>query len=102
MDRKQNAKIDLRIDAMQLFFALVDGQYKADLRVGVLQKSKLKGDLRRYAFSYPDEGFEQAAKFKILLSITTLVPKNSDIRILIVQRIGQRPMYGIQSVKIQP
>jgi Ca-activated chloride channel homolog len=97
---KQNATIDLKIDATQLFFRFVDGQYKGSFSVLTLQPNSYEADGKRYELNYQEEGFGQAIQSKISLSITAPPPKKGNIRIIIVQ--PETNFFGVQSVQIQP
>jgi VWFA-related protein len=100
-----NTKIDLRVNAAQLFFDFFDSQYRAFLYVCILQGNNPVGKVMTYLVSYPEEGFKQAIQSNISLSITTQLPKLKNIRILIFQHESPLPpygSYGIQSVQNQP
>jgi VWFA-related protein len=100
-----NTKIDLRINAAQLFFDFFDDRYRAFLYVCVLQGSKPVGKVMTYLVSYPEEGFGRAIQSNITLSITMKPSKHKDIGILVFQHNSLVPpygSYGIQPVQKQP
>jgi hypothetical protein len=97
---KPKAKIDLQMDAAQLFFDFMDGQYRAFLYACILQKNEPADNVRYYKLSYSEEEFTRVMQSKESLFITVSPPKHGDIRILVID-----PAFasdGVQSVQIQP
>jgi VWFA-related protein len=105
LEGETSTKIDLRINAAQVFFDFFDNRYRAFLYVCILQGNKPVGKVRTYLVSYPEEGFGRAIQSNISLSITMKPSKHKDIRILIFQYDYPHPpwgSYGIQPVQYQP
>jgi hypothetical protein len=102
LEGKPVATIDLQLDAEQVFFYFMDGQYRGRLYLAILQKDKLL-NFRDYRLRFSEEEFGLAIQSKIPLSITISPPKNGDIRILVLSMLPfTTAHYSIQSIKIQP
>jgi hypothetical protein len=100
-----NTRIDLRINAAQLFFDFFDNQYRAFLYVCILQGNKPAGKVMTYLVNYPEEGFGRAIQSNIALSVTMKPSKRKDIGILVFQHdspVTPYGSYGIQPVQNQP
>jgi len=97
---KSRAKIDLQMDAAQLFFDFMDDRYRAFLYIGVFQNNETVDNIKYYKVSYSEEEFTQAIQSKVSLSVTVSPPKHGDIQILVVN-----PAFysnGVQSIQINP